>query len=598
MHHSAWFAIARHQGLRVRAVERNCPASAESCAICPAEEAIHRLVRTGCHGVASGLVASAPHRVQQMHRRDGGDRWPSRRARPGWCSSTLRCHSTQKRLSLRRCSRAGDVSTPHGGSARPSLVSASGWFAVSPSSPVCGHGSGARSIWTHGSSKVVGPTRPFATTKDRSRQFMDYLCDPRYGWRTECEQRVGEVPVQICARGEPCGPRFGLRGPPRAPAVYPRRAPGALRHCRRCGRRTALRSPHKGWLSAFRDATLLKVIYAWGLRRTEAAMLDVCDFSENPAAPELGRFGMLAVRYGKAMRGSPPKRRAVASVMPWAAEVIDQYVRRRPSSPRGARSWPSAVADRRGTRISSRRIDERFAEWRKTARSFPRNYRCTVCGTPTPRTSSKMAWTRCSSSTSSATPGPLRQPSTRPSVPTTRTRCFAPRSIVPFQRKDPCDHRRKGPTVDYLWHLRSLMAERELFSTTDLLPLLAARGVVLSREQVYRLVAKVPERLNLTTLAALCDIFECSPGDLIEVTASEGRRARASTDVRRSGSPGTSVHVRARVARNTSIVTEDRRRAVRELLLDRMTEADPALSRDLVADVFDKASFSATTLSA
>ena len=31
----------------------------------------------------------------------------------------------------------------------------------------------------------------------------------------------------------------------------------------------------KGWLSAFRDATLFKVAYAWGLRRREAAMLDV-----------------------------------------------------------------------------------------------------------------------------------------------------------------------------------------------------------------------------------------------------------------------------------------------------------------------------------
>jgi len=47
-------------------------------------------------------------------------------------------------------------------------------------------------------------------------------------------------------------------------------------------------------------------------------------------------------------------------------------------------------------------------------------------------------------------------------------------------------------------------------------PLLAERGVVLSREQVYRLVARVPERLSLTTLSALCDILSCSPSELIE----------------------------------------------------------------------------------
>jgi len=74
----------------------------------------------------------------------------------------------------------------------------------------------------------------------------------------------------------------------------------------------------------------------------------------------------------------------------------------------------------------------------------------------------------------------------------------------------------KAPTVTYRWHLRMVMAERGMFATSDLVPLLGARGVTLSREQVYRLVAKVPERLSLTTLAALCDILGCTPGDLIE----------------------------------------------------------------------------------
>ena len=48
---------------------------------------------------------------------------------------------------------------------------------------------------------------------------------------------------------------------------------------------------------------------AYGAR--ESAMLDVADFTTNPAVPQLGRFGTLAVRYGKAMRGSPPRRRKV-----------------------------------------------------------------------------------------------------------------------------------------------------------------------------------------------------------------------------------------------------------------------------------------------
>src|SRR6266699_3754587 len=75
----------------------------------------------------------------------------------------------------------------------------------------------------------------------------------------------------------------------------------------------------------------------------------------------------------------------------------------------------------------------------------------------------------------------------------------------------------------YVWHLRRLMAERGLFATTELRPLLAERGVALSREQVYRLVARTPERLSLATLAALCDILGCQPGDIVEpVTAAAG----------------------------------------------------------------------------
>lgn len=70
--------------------------------------------------------------------------------------------------------------------------------------------------------------------------------------------------------------------------------------------------------------------------------------------------------------------------------------------------------------------------------------------------------------------------------------------------------------MGYHWHLRRLMAERGMFATTDLVPLLAERGVSLSREQVYRLVVRVPERLNLSALAALCDILDCSPAELVE----------------------------------------------------------------------------------
>ncbi|WP_055475981.1 MULTISPECIES: helix-turn-helix domain-containing protein [Gordonia] len=70
--------------------------------------------------------------------------------------------------------------------------------------------------------------------------------------------------------------------------------------------------------------------------------------------------------------------------------------------------------------------------------------------------------------------------------------------------------------IDYLWHLRTKMAEQGMFSTTDLQPHLADRGITLSREQVYRLVTGQPQRLSMHTLVALCDILDCTPNDLIE----------------------------------------------------------------------------------
>ena len=83
--------------------------------------------------------------------------------------------------------------------------------------------------------------------------------------------------------------------------------------------------------------------------------------------------------------------------------------------------------------------------------------------------------------------------------------------------------------VGYRWHLRQLMATRGMFATTDLQPLLAERGIELSPVQIYRLVVQTPERLNLHTLAALCDILGCTPAELIEpVVEAPAQRAKAS----------------------------------------------------------------------
>lgn len=76
--------------------------------------------------------------------------------------------------------------------------------------------------------------------------------------------------------------------------------------------------------------------------------------------------------------------------------------------------------------------------------------------------------------------------------------------------------------LDYHWHLRKVMADRGMFSTTDLLPPLAERGITLSTSQVYRLVVERPERLSLKILMALLDILDCTMDDLIEPFAAAG----------------------------------------------------------------------------
>ena len=73
--------------------------------------------------------------------------------------------------------------------------------------------------------------------------------------------------------------------------------------------------------------------------------------------------------------------------------------------------------------------------------------------------------------------------------------------------------------VRYRWRLRELMAERGMFTTVELVPLLAERGITLSASQVHRLVTGTPERLSLAVLAALCDVFDVTPADLIATTA-------------------------------------------------------------------------------
>jgi DNA-binding Xre family transcriptional regulator len=101
--------------------------------------------------------------------------------------------------------------------------------------------------------------------------------------------------------------------------------------------------------------------------------------------------------------------------------------------------------------------------------------------------------------------------------------------------------------LDYHWHLRKVMADRDMFSTTDLIPLLDERGITLSSSQVYRLVVERPERLSLKILMALLDILDCTMDDLIEPVAAAGATTRKRKAVGAENSVGDLRPKRARI---------------------------------------------------
>src|SRR5258707_5879678 len=84
------------------------------------------------------------------------------------------------------------------------------------------------------------------------------------------------------------------------------------------------------------------------------------------------------------------------------------------------------------------------------------------------------------------------------------------------------------------WGVRQVMAERGMFTTTGLVPHLAERGITLSASQVHRLVTGTPERLSLPVLAALCDILDVTPADLIVTSAGNITAARKTRTDRRA----------------------------------------------------------------
>ncbi|MBK6301652.1 MAG: site-specific integrase [Actinomycetales bacterium] len=193
------------------------------------------------------------------------------------------------------------------------------------------------------------------------RGFCDYLTDPAYGWASVCEERFGTHPIQVINEVNSAAHVADSESEPSKRAYTRDELQALFDHADdQVARRRAL--GRKGWLAAFRDATLMKVAYSYGTRRQETQMLDAADFGRNPDGAEFGDYGVLYVRHGKAQRGSPPKRRSVLTVWPWTTDVLEQWFTEvRPLF--GVES-PAAWPSERGTRIGLEVLDHRLAGYR------------------------------------------------------------------------------------------------------------------------------------------------------------------------------------------------------------------------------------------
>lgn len=80
--------------------------------------------------------------------------------------------------------------------------------------------------------------------------------------------------------------------------------------------------------------------------------------------------------------------------------------------------------------------------------------------------------------------------------------------------------------LTYTWRVRELMARRRIFTAKELAPLLHERGITLTPNAIWRIVAGEPERVSLKLLVALCDALDVEMNDLITFTAVEAKTVR------------------------------------------------------------------------
>lgn len=157
------------------------------------------------------------------------------------------------------------------------------------------------------------------------RLFCSYIADPDYGWDRVCEQRFGTHPAQVFFAWNTATHVQDNEQDPQKRPFTKQELQDFFDHADDQVTLIA-NAKKKGWLPAYRDTVMFKVAYSYGVRFNELRHLQTVDFSRNPHAPEFGRYGVVKVRYGKAKKGSPPKRRTVLTVFDWTPDIITDWL--------------------------------------------------------------------------------------------------------------------------------------------------------------------------------------------------------------------------------------------------------------------------------
>jgi DNA-binding Xre family transcriptional regulator len=80
--------------------------------------------------------------------------------------------------------------------------------------------------------------------------------------------------------------------------------------------------------------------------------------------------------------------------------------------------------------------------------------------------------------------------------------------------------------ITYTWRVREVMARRGVRTAKELAALLHERGITLTANAIWRIVAQEPERISFQVLVALCDALDVTPNDLITYTATDTKTIR------------------------------------------------------------------------